>query len=179
MPPPGTLGSPMFEGANVTEFLERYEDLCSDYRVSDDDKLTRLPRYCIQPIAETIKSLKEWKSRDYTTLKKALRTEYRNDDTQQLLYSVPFLENYKNIARTEKDDILDYCRKFDRIAQHCMEKKVLTTYTAGVWFIHGLPLSTASKLIRKLEIDTKDLDTINYTKVLEHVIKQTASNKAI
>jgi len=31
MPLPGTLGSPMFEGANVTEFLKRYEDLCSDY----------------------------------------------------------------------------------------------------------------------------------------------------
>ena len=59
MPPPGTLGSPMFEGANVSEFLERYEDLCSDYRVSEGDKLARLPRYCIQPVAETIKSLKE------------------------------------------------------------------------------------------------------------------------
>jgi len=31
MPLPGTLGSPRFEGANVTEFLERYEDLCFDY----------------------------------------------------------------------------------------------------------------------------------------------------
>jgi len=39
MPLLGTLGSPMFEGANVTEFLERYEDLCSDYRVSDKDRL--------------------------------------------------------------------------------------------------------------------------------------------
>jgi len=62
MPPPSTPGSPMFEGANVTEFLERYEDLCSDYCVTDEDRLTRLPRYCIQPIAETIKSLKEWKN---------------------------------------------------------------------------------------------------------------------
>jgi hypothetical protein len=31
MPLPGTQGSPMFKGANVTEFLERYKDLCSDY----------------------------------------------------------------------------------------------------------------------------------------------------
>jgi len=59
MPPPGTLGSLMFEGANVTEFLERYEDFCSNYRVTDEDRLIRLPCYCIQLIAETIKSLKE------------------------------------------------------------------------------------------------------------------------
>ena len=132
MPPPGTPGSPMFEDANVTEFLERYEDLCSDYHVSDKDKLARLPRYAIQPIRETIKSLKEWKEQDYAALRKALLAEYKENDIRQLLYSVPFLESYKSITRTEKDDILDYCRKFDRIAQHCIDKKVLTEYTAGI-----------------------------------------------
>jgi hypothetical protein len=116
MPPPGTPGSPMFEGANVTDFLEHYEDLCSNYHVSVKDRLTRLPRYYIQPIAETIKSLKEWKDQDYTTLKKALLAKYKSNDTRQLLYSIPFLEKYKNIPCTKKDDILDYCRKFNRIA---------------------------------------------------------------
>ena len=116
MPLLGTLGSPMFEGANVTEFLERYEDLCSDYQVSEKDKLMRLPRYCVQPVAETIRSLKEWRTRDYAVLKKALLSEYRDNDTHQLLYSVPVLEKYKSIACTEDDDIMDYCRKFDQIA---------------------------------------------------------------
>ena len=108
-----TLRSLMFKGANVTKFLKRYEDLCLDYQVLDNNKLTRLSRYCIQPIAETIKLLKEQKSYNYTTLKKALCTKYQNDDTQQLLYLVLFLENYKNIACTKKDDILDYCHKFN------------------------------------------------------------------
>lgn len=106
----------MFEGANITEFLERYEDLCSDYRVSDSGKLTRLPRYCVQSIGETIKSLKEWNDRDYTALKKVLLAEYKAEDTHQLFYSFHSLESYKNILHTEKDDILDYCRKFDKIA---------------------------------------------------------------
>src|SRR5438552_9331622 len=126
MPLPSTLKSPMFERANITEFLKYYKDLCSDYQISDNNKLTRLSQYCIQPIAKTIKSLKEWKSRDYAILKKVLLAKYQNDDTYQLLYSVPFLKNYKNIARTKKDDVLDYCCKFDQIAQHCIEKKVLT-----------------------------------------------------
>ena len=106
----------MFERANVTEFLKRYEDLCSDYQVSDNNKLTRLLQYCIQPIAKTIKSLKEWKSQDYAILKKVLFAKYQNDDTYQLLYSVPFFKNYKNIACIKKDDVLDYYYKFDQIA---------------------------------------------------------------
>jgi hypothetical protein len=43
MPPPSTLRSLMFEGANVIEFLERYKDLCSNYWVLDKDRLTQLP----------------------------------------------------------------------------------------------------------------------------------------
>jgi hypothetical protein len=54
---------------------------------------------------------------------------------------------------------------------------VLTKYKAGVWFIHGLPLSITSELIRKFAIDTEDPDTVNYQQELEHVIEQTASNK--
>jgi len=60
-----------------------------------------------------------------------------------------------------------------------MEKKVLTEYTARVWFIYGLLLFIASKLIWKLEINTKDLNIVNYKKVLKYVVKQTVSNKAI
>ena len=71
----------MFEGANITKFLERYEDLYLDYHVSASDGFARLPRYCIQPIAKTIKSLKEWKDKDYATLKKVLLSKYKNDDT--------------------------------------------------------------------------------------------------
>jgi hypothetical protein len=179
MPPPGTPGIPMFKGANVTQFLEQYEGLCTDYHVPAEEKLTRLPRYCTQPIAETIKSLKEWTDRNYQALKKALLAEYWKDDTHQLLYSVSFLESYKNIPRTEKDDILDYCRKFNMIAQRCMTKGVLSIFTAGVWFIHGLPPSLANKLIRDLAIDTEDPATVKYQTELEHIMKQAASDKTI
>ncbi len=113
MPPPTTHGSLIFEGSNITEFLECYEDLCTDYRVSEGDKLTRLPRYCIRSIADTVKSLKEWKAQDYSTLKKALLAEYKNEDARQLLYSVSSLEKYKNTPCMENDDILEYCCTFD------------------------------------------------------------------
>ena len=60
-----------------------------------------------------------------------------------------------------------------------MEKKVLTEYTAKIQFIYKLLLPTTSKLIWKLEIDTKDPNTVDYKKLLKQVVKQTASDKAI
>ena len=46
MPYPGAPGSLFFEGANISEFLERFENMCDDYRMSTSEKIRRLPWYC-------------------------------------------------------------------------------------------------------------------------------------
>jgi hypothetical protein len=48
MPLPGAVGVPFFEGTNATEFLDRYNNLCKEYLVIDQDKLAKLPRYCLR-----------------------------------------------------------------------------------------------------------------------------------
>ncbi len=116
---------------------------------------------------------------DYMALKKALLIEYKNQNNWQLLYSVSSLEKYKNLPCLENDEFLKYCYTFDRIVQHCIEKKVLMKYIAGVQFIHGLPPVMASSLIQDFAIDTEDLATIDYQKELEYIMQQTASDKAI
>jgi len=57
MVPPGTLGCPYFEGSNITEFLERYKDLCEDTRLRDAQKLCCILWYCTLPVGQYIKSL--------------------------------------------------------------------------------------------------------------------------
>ena len=46
MPYPGTPGTPFFEGSNVTDFLDRYEQMCTDFRVEAKEKIKRLLWYC-------------------------------------------------------------------------------------------------------------------------------------
>lgn len=70
----------MFEGANVTESINRYKNLCSDYQVSEKDRLMRIPQYCIELVAETVRSLNKWKTGNYAVLKKALLLEYKDND---------------------------------------------------------------------------------------------------
>ena len=59
IPPPSTLRSLMFKGANVTKFFKCYKDFYLNYYVTDEDRLIRLLCYYIQLIIKTIKSLKE------------------------------------------------------------------------------------------------------------------------
>jgi hypothetical protein len=45
---PGSLGVPLFEGANATEFLDNFDDLCDEYAVSEQGKLMKLLKYLFQ-----------------------------------------------------------------------------------------------------------------------------------
>ena len=61
MPYPGTSGTPFFDRRNVTDFLDRFLDLYGDYKLTNDKKMKRLPKYCNIWIRQTIETMKEWK----------------------------------------------------------------------------------------------------------------------
>ena len=50
MPIAGSVGAPFFGGKNITEFLDRFEDLCVDYGVTASQKVARVVRYCLPSI---------------------------------------------------------------------------------------------------------------------------------
>ena len=54
----GAIGILLFEGANTTKFLDCFNNLCKEYLVLEQDKLTKLPRYYSRNIEDAIKSLK-------------------------------------------------------------------------------------------------------------------------
>jgi hypothetical protein len=60
----GVLGAPYFEEANITEFLERFEDLCIDHRIKEANRTKRLLRYCKTAISQFIKSMPKYDERD-------------------------------------------------------------------------------------------------------------------
>ena len=55
----------------------------------------------------------------------------------------------------------------------------MSGYTAGVWFLHGLPPPIGAKVMRKYGLDTEDPETIDYQKIYEYVEKSTASERAV
>ena len=45
MPLPYTSETPLFTGTNITDFLKRFEDMATDYRLSDNRKVWRVQKY--------------------------------------------------------------------------------------------------------------------------------------
>ena len=64
MPLTGTVGAPYFTGQNVTDFLERFDNMCEEYGVKKLDKIRKLPWYCEKSIGEYIRMLSEYEAKD-------------------------------------------------------------------------------------------------------------------
>jgi hypothetical protein len=77
----GSPGAPYFKGTNITEFLERFKEICEDYRVEDSsEKLKRLPKYYTIMISQSIKNTTEWIEEKWEELKKELLVEFKVQD---------------------------------------------------------------------------------------------------
>ncbi len=83
IPLSGTSDIFYFERANISEFIKRFEDICDDYQVRDENKIKRVPRYYTQVIDQFVKEMKEYQNENWGKLKKELKKEYRADDVTQ------------------------------------------------------------------------------------------------
>ena len=93
MPLPNTPDAPpLFVGPNVTEFLERYQDVAEDCGLSKEEMVKRLPKYCEYTVTRPyVESMKEWEDKDWEALCKAMRKEYEEEDHAQGLRTVAYL----------------------------------------------------------------------------------------
>src|SRR5436190_10808973 len=145
----------------------------------DEQKVMKLPKYCEREVGEVIKTLKEWETKDYRALVKAVLNEYKEYDSYQRKFSIQFLEAFKSKLRNDEDNLLHYCRTYHTVAKELIAKDVLSKYIAGVWFLHGLPPTIAATVMRKHGIDTEDPSTVDYDAIREFVVKATTAEKAI
>ena len=77
-------GALVFDGANVTRFLERYSLMCADMNLGQQEKTDRLPHFCTASVAQIVKQLNGFKDKDWEKLALSLRQEYYTMDTEQL-----------------------------------------------------------------------------------------------
>lgn len=134
IPYPGSPSAPFFDGRNITHFFDLYSQLCSDYRLSESEKINRLPSYYEFFTGNYIKIL--IKGADWAAVRATLRKEYKENDLDQLMYSREFLEALKKKTRFKDDKLMHYCQLFASISSDLVSRKRLDRYTQYQWFLH-------------------------------------------
>lgn len=122
MPQPGIPGSPHFDGTNVTEFLDRYSNMCHDYHISDKRMVRRMLWYCNSIVAQNIRSLPAYQESNWKTLAEAMTKEYAEEDEVQVMYSVEYLKRLKGLDWSKSNDLDLYCQQYKAISNELISK---------------------------------------------------------
>src|SRR5438045_4635839 len=145
----------------------------------DEQKVMKLPKYCEREVGKVIKTLKEWETKDYRALVKAVLNEYKEYDSYQQKFSIQFLEAFKSKLCNNEDNLLHYCQTYHTMAKELIAKNVLLKYIAGVWFIHGLLPTITATVMQKHGINMEDPSMVDSDAIQEFMVKATTAKKAI
>ena len=169
-PLPGTPGAPYFSGVDITEFLDRFEELGDRCEVTRKKLVKLLPKYSERRLRDLIRSQEGYEHEDWDSLKEELLREFAKGDRDQQLYSRKFLEAFKNRTRTMDDDLKDYCVRFNSVAVTLKNQNQLDEYTRCLWFLHGLPRKLRLSLMKKQQIKPKVPSTMNFQQMYQVVL---------
>ena len=122
MPRPGQPGSMLFDGNNVTEFLDNWDLNCEDYELTDVQKCTRLPNYCTPEIKDVVKLLNGYISRDWSVLRKELKDFYWQHDKPRNTTT----ELYKLIKEAPSMSLNVYLLKYTAITNDLVKQGALS-----------------------------------------------------
>lgn len=158
----GMAGSPYFDGSDVTEFLDRWDDLVAECGISHEHSLRRLPQYCTPLIKENLRSMPEYESGDWMEFKEMMKREYRDRDDYQRLRSRPFLEQLAAASRTSYADMQAYCRQFQYSSAALRKAGRLDSYTCNTLFLRGLGERVAERVCSRLKMSDDELGTVRF-----------------
>ena len=179
MPYPGSPGAPYFEGSNITDFLDSYSRMCTDYQVDEQEKIKRLSWYCELFTGKYIETLISSSGTSWAALRKALREEYKDQDLNQQMNSRRFLEIYKSKSRSETADVLQYCRQFSAISRNLVAKGKLDTFTQSRWFIQGLPSDLQMEMFCRYSLDPDDDLNMDFEDLLKKAMGLLGAKKKL
>ena len=117
MPLPSAPSSPCFNGRNIFDFLEQFSDLCHDYKLTDMQRIAKLPHYCKIHIAKLIKTMRTWREGNWDELLKTLREDYKPGDLTQKYHLRRFLEAFKNKKCAKDKDPREYIHQFENVSK--------------------------------------------------------------
>jgi hypothetical protein len=170
---PGQPGAPWFQGENISTFLERYSDLCDDYKVSKEMKRERIIRYVHPWYKDTITAMPEYAEVGYDEGKfyKALKEEYKDNDWETLRFSREFLEQTVEKAKSGRLTSKAYVDLFDRISKVLIDRGELDETQRAREFMKGLNSTTKDKIFRDTEFEPSNVRTHDYDKMHKTAVK--------
>jgi hypothetical protein len=182
LPLPGALGAPNFEGKNVTEFIQRMEDLFEDCRVGEGEKRGKIVRYCSRDVRRRIERMPEFQEERFRLpgFIKALKFQYRDHDDIQRRYTIKSLdEAVREGALLPEQRLEEFLDKFHDISAELADRGILSPYDRGIKFMRGLPSPMRQRIGERHHFNPMDPESVDYRQYYQTAIRMYRDRKNI
>jgi hypothetical protein len=179
---PGTVGGPVFGGADVTKFIKAYESLLSPTGTdpSKDDVISTFPYYCSETIQENIKMMKWYQERDWEKWKKELKDVFRHANSQVYMYMRTYLERLcKDQLKRGNVGLKAFILAYDNISRAMITKGTLYECMRVETLLAALPKDLKGKAIVKLELDPQEPETFKYDSLHKYILDKCITADAL
>jgi hypothetical protein len=174
LPPYPNENLPLFDGTDVTNFLERYEDMAKYHNFTDKMKVDRLLVYCKTKQRAIIEASEEYSeatfSTDWTTLRTELRRRFRNADKYQREERLEYFEHWLHQCQKRSNlNIREYLQEFQIRSRRCIEAGTIEENRRGYYLLKGLPLKQATRILEKFGLRTDNPTKFEYKKLQNYL----------
>ena len=185
-PMPGQQGAPCFRGKEISEFSRNWKQMKNKYQLSTSTKIESVVDYCEPEMKNGVKALMSMARREVSDKTQATREEsqwrvikeqaleqYRNADSMQIRLTIDYLNALvaDRDIRKDEGEVEYYINEFDDVAAELVKLRRLTRYDRMVLFLQGLPVRIARKVYEDLKLDTKKLETFEWSGVFNEVVE--------
>ena len=161
MPLPHMPGAPSFSGANVTDFLVKYESLAQSANcdVTASAVIGHFPYYCTEEVREMVLMLPAYEycdseARSWPALRAEMLDAFRPLDSAAFKYTRGNLERLCSAFRDHNGDCLVQLKSFLLSFHHISEKVaasgMMSEYERTMLLVRTLPVRMRAKAVGKL-----------------------------
>jgi hypothetical protein len=160
-----------FDEYNITEFLDRYANLCLNYDLEEREKIHRLFRYCDFINEQYVRTMINANVFEWKEFCKILCKDYKNKNFNSHLHFLKYLKVFKNKMRTFLNEISQYCRQYIVISEKLIKIKKLQKTFCNVWFLQKLLEKFNEKFVIRCSLNENDEDKMKFENLMNQTLQ--------
>jgi hypothetical protein len=166
---PARTEAAMFDGKEVTEFLDEYNRQANNAGLNDRQKVCILPDYCDNVRRSFVKMMQPYVNQDWPQLQEDMKEHWRDHDTSQQRGTRAYLEAYVQQSSQAFPGISDYYTNFLVTSNAGIASGQVHQAERGFLFFKGLPRTDKELVLfsmpsphrpNGIDVSTYDMDEI-------------------
>jgi hypothetical protein len=181
LPQPGSAQSRTFDGTDVTEFIEWWEQYAGITLLTDELKCSLLLAYCTAELKEAVRCYQTWIDRDWDEFVVELKDAYEEYDSRKIKTSAAYLRQLAQKPRNTEEETRQFIREYTLYSKMAVDQARIDNSLRVSWFVAGCGEEVMKEVEREVPLGKglHGLGTVNFDTLAKTTMKYLSNRGAI